>query len=290
MPTFRNGAAGAGARALPMLAALAVGMACPRAAQAQPSAEQPEALAQPPSGMGPERAIGSWSIRFGAGAVLGSAYPGSETLMLNPLPIVDIDYRAGLPGVDSIFLNARDGLGIVALRRGPFSLGGGVGFSLGRDQDVAARLHGLGDIDPAAVGNLFLRADFGRLGFSAKVDRAFGQQDGTTVTVGAGYRMRITPRLMMAAQVGLTWADGDHMQQWFGVTDTQARRSSLARYSAGAGFRNVTVGLNAIYRASEHWELNAGVGLSQLLGDAADSPITQQAAQPFGLVGVAYRF
>lgn len=258
--------------------------------RAQPASEQPEALAQRPAGAGPVPASGSWAVRVGAGGALGPNYPGSETIAASPLPLLDVTYRPALMGLDTVFLSTRDGLGVIPLRFGPVAAGASLSFLPGRDQDLAARLNGLGDIDPAAAANVFLRADFGPLGVSARVERGLGQQEGTTLTLGAAYRVRVTPQLMMMAQAGVTWADGEYMQQWFGVDARQAARSRFGRYDAGAGVRNVSAGLNGVYVMGGRWELNAGVGVSQLLGDAADSPITQRATQPFGILGVAYRF
>jgi outer membrane protein len=257
-------------------------------ARAQPASERPGALVRRDAGRVPP--VDGWSARLGAGVAVGPAYPGSESIMPAPLPIIDLAYRPGLVGLDTIFLSAREGLGVIPLRFGPIAVGASVSFLPGRDQDVAARLAGLGDIDPAATGNLFVRGEFGPFGLSARLERGLGGQEGTTVTLGAAWRMPLAPRLLVMAQAGVTWADGEHIQQWFGVDATQAARSRFGRYDAGAGFRNVSAGINAIYLLGERWELSAGVGVSQLLGDAADSPITQQATQPFGVLGVGYRF
>ncbi|MGX9962898.1 MipA/OmpV family protein [Roseomonas sp. F4] len=260
--------------ALAMLAFTGAAAALPGAAQAQ-RAPLPE---------------NGWSMRLGAGAAIGPAYPGSETTQFSPFPLVDLAYRPALPLLDTVFLNARDGLGVVALRQGPFSIGGSIGYAPGRDQDVAARLQGMGDIEAAARANLFLRADFGQFGLSVEAARALGDQEGTTLTFGASLRQPVGPRLMLLGRVEATWADEDHMQQWFGVTSQQASRSRFAAYNAEAGFRSVSGSLTAIYSLSDRWSLSGSAGVAQLLGDAADSPITESKTQPFGLVGVTYRF
>ncbi len=235
-------------------------------------------------------AAGGWSLRLGAGAAIGPAYPGSETTEVSPFPLLDLAYRPALPLLDTVFLNPRDGLGVVAFRQGPFSIGGSIGYAPGRDQDVAARLQGMGDIEDAARANLFLRGDFGRFGLSLEAARALGDQEGTTLTLGASMRQPVGPRLMLLGRVEATWADEDSMQQWFGVTSRQASRSRFAAYNAEAGFRSVQGSLTAIYSLGDRWSLSGTAGVAQLLGDAADSPITESKTQPFGLVGVTYRF
>lgn len=264
----------------PMALALAVLAAAGTSAALVPGAQAQQPPLQP----------NAWSVRLGAGMVVNPAYPGSESIQIMPVPMLDIAYRPALPLLDTVFLNMPDGLGVIAYRGGPFSIGASVGLALGRDQDVAARLHGMGDIESAARASAFVRADFGRFGLSLQVNRALGDQEGTTLALGATLRQPIGDRLMLMGRVEAIWADGDSMQQWFGVTAQQARRSRFAAYDAGSGLRSVGATLTGIYRLSDNWSLNATIGVSQLLGDAADSPITQRATQPFGMLGIGYRF
>lgn len=273
--------------ALFLLAVSAFAVAPLVLAQAQ---QAPVQVGDPARRRGGEVGVGEASVRLGAGAAFGPAYPGSRTIRATPLPFVEAAYRPGLPFLDTIFLNARDGLGVIAFREGPLSIGGSIGFAPGRDQDVAARLRGMGDIEAAARASLFVRADFGQFGLSLQSFSALGDQEGNSLVLGASVRQPIAPGLMLMGRIDATWADGDHMQQWFGVTAQQARRSRLAAYNAGAGLRSVSANLTGIYSISENWSLSVSAGVTQLLGDAADSPITERATQPFGLLGVTYRF
>lgn len=239
----------------------------------------------------PGPAQGDWSVSLGVGALVAPEYPGSESFAVTPVPLIDVSYRAGLPLLDTVFLNSRDGLGIVMLRQGPFSFGGAVGYAPGRDEDEAARLHGLGDIDAAARASLFVEADFGAVSLSLRGDRALGDQEGTTVTAGAAYHQRVVEKLAMVARIETVWADDDHMQQWFGIDGEQAARSAVFdAYEAEAGFQSVSLSVTGVYDLTETWKVNATVGITRLLGDAADSPITERENQPYGLLGLSYRF
>ncbi len=254
-------------------------------------AQQAPIQVEPPSvRQGAELRPAQWQVRLGAGAAFGPIYPGSSTIRAVPLPVLEVAYRPELPFLDSVFFNGRDGLGVVAFRQGPISIGGSVGFAPGRDQDLAARLHGMGDIDSAARASLFLRADFGPFGLSLQGYQAMGEQEGATLVLGASMRQPIGRRLMLLGRVEATWADEDNMQQWFGVTTQQASRSRFPAYNAGAGLRSVSANLTGIYNITDSWSLSVSAGVSQLLGDAADSPITERKTQPFGLLGVTYRF
>lgn len=257
---------------LGVLAGMAVGGAAPAA-----RAQEPEAP-------------GSFSLRLGAGVGFAPAYPGAEAIMASPLPIIDARWRTGLSVFDTVYLSTQDGLGAVVLRTGPFSIAGGVGFAPGRDEDASARLRGLGDIDAAARGYVTFRADLGQVDLSLRVDRYFGEQEGTTLTFGAAYRQPITPALTLIGRVGAVWADGEQQRLWFGIDDLQSRRSGLPTFRPGSGFRNVNASLTGRYAISTSWDISATIGVTHLLGDAADSPITQRETQPFGMLGVSYRF
>jgi outer membrane protein len=256
-------------------------------AQAQ---QAPVEVDEPSVRRGGEAGIGDWSVRLGAGAAFGPSYPGSRTIRATPIPVVEVAYRPGLPLLDTVFFNARDGLGVIALRQGPISIGGSVGYAAGRDQDLAARLQGMGDIEGAARASLFVRAEFGRFELSLQSFHAMGDQEGTVLTLGAAIRQPIAPGLLLVGRVEASWADADDMQQWFGVSAGQASRSRFAAYDAGAGLRQVSANLTGIYSITDHWSVTASVGVTELVGDAADSPITERVTQPYGLLGLTYRF
>ena len=88
------------------------------------------------------------------------------------------------------------------------------------------------------------------------------------------------------------WASHDAMQTWFGVTSSQAARSreGLSTYSPSSGFKSATLFTNWSYRINPSWSTITTVGVTTLLGDARDSPLTERRANVFGSVGVVYAF
>jgi outer membrane scaffolding protein for murein synthesis (MipA/OmpV family) len=279
-----------------MLAACTIGLiaAGPARGQTRPTKMPP--LASSSTVADRQAAIpapGSWSASLGAGALFAPAFPGAKTFIVTPAPLPDISYRAALPALDTIFLNTRDGLGVVVLRAGPFSAGGSIGVSFGRRESWALyQLAGMGDIDAAPRGSLFLRADIDVFGLSLQADRAFGAQNGTTVTFEGTVRQRIAPSITLIATAGVTWADSRYMQQWFGVDSVQSGNSTLRFpvYQPGSGLRSVSGSLTGVYGLSRSWSIMATAGITQLLGDAANSPIVETPTQPFGLLGLSYKF
>ena len=88
--------------------------------------------------------------------------------------------------------------------------------------------------------------------------------------------------------VGLTLANAEHMQAYFGVTSRQSLASSYRYFEAGSGIRDVcaNVALTHLYnhRISATLELSA----SSLQGEARRSPLTRQDTTVSGVLGVGY--
>ncbi len=99
-----------------------------------------------------------------------------------------------------------------------------------------------------------------------------------------------TNRLTLTPGVGITWADDNYMRTFFGVSPQQSARSGLPVFNAGAGVKDVTVGLNANYSLNRHWFLMTNAGAKLLLDDAEKSPITHASVSPVFSTIVGYHF
>jgi MipA family protein len=91
--------------------------------------------------------------------------------------------------------------------------------------------------------------------------------------------------------LGTTYGSGNYMGTFFDVRAADSAESGLPAYDADAGFRDVRLTLGALVPVSEHWLLGVGVMFMRLVGDAADSPIVDDAGSPnqiSGGAGVAY--
>ena len=81
------------------------------------------------------------------------------------------------------------------------------------------------------------------------------------------------------------------MSTFFGVRSRDSAQSGLAAFDADAGFRDVRLTLGVVVPITEHWLVGAGVMFMRLVGDAADSPIVDDAGSPnqiSGGLGAAY--
>jgi MipA family protein len=251
---------------------------------ASPGFAQAPAPAAPPAK--PETPV--WSVSVGAGTFVTPEYEGSKDYKIQPYPFVEVRYR------DVAFLNLREGLGVnvvntPSLRFGPF-----VNYRGGRDQDANSALKGLGDVDPAldAGGFAEYRYERFRVGLNAR-QAVTDTKLGALVGLSASAQLVQTPGFTLSVGPSATWASGDYMETYFGVSSAQAARSGLRRYEASSGFKDYGGNLTASYALDEKWRVTSLVSVKRLIGDAADSPIVKdkgEATQFTGGVFVGYRF
>lgn len=97
----------------------------------------------------------------------------------------------------------------------------------------------------------------------------------------------VTPRFRAGSQladkirgegrISTTWASGDYMGNWFSVNRRDAARTGLDSYDADEGFKDLTLGGSLSWAFAGSWSLVGLASYSRMLGDAADSPIVDDA-------------
>ncbi|EFF73359.1 MipA/OmpV family protein [Achromobacter piechaudii] len=235
---------------------------------------------------GAVQAQGANSIGLGVGAI--PVYEGSSQYRAMPVPL--INYHAG-----NFFITPRMGLPAMGLKTSlATDLDAGVflGLGLGRDADDADRTKGLDDIDFHAAYGAYVEWRPGRYSLGAGYKQAARSGYGGTLQLRASYAAIMTEQHVVQVGVSTEWANHDAMQTWFGVTSSQAARSreGLSTYSPSSGFKSAALYTTWIYRIDRSWSTVSTVGVSTLLGDARDSPLTERKSNMFGSVGVMYRF
>lgn len=80
------------------------------------------------------------------------------------------------------------------------------------------------------------------------------------------------------------------MDTFFGVTRAQSLRSGLQTFDPGAGFKSVSAKIGTDIAVTPDWTLDASVGYSRLIGDAADSPLVSSADRYEGRIGLSRSF
>ena len=251
-----------------------------------------------------------FSFSLGAGIRYSADYEGSDDYEASALPMLSVDWtskRAELGdgetdasvGLLDASLSFPKGLDVTfADIRGPFGaveFSTGLGYDFGRDAGDNDALRGMGDIDGFVVGK-FGALVKSRIGLFAGADlnQSLSDDDnGYTVETKLGMQMPVSDSVVFIPQVSAVWASDDHMQQFFGVSGSQAASSGYGRYTPESGFKTVGFGVAANWGITENWSLIGNVGVDRLIGDAADSPLVDgpgSATQPSVFLGGSYKF
>jgi outer membrane scaffolding protein for murein synthesis (MipA/OmpV family) len=178
---------------------------------------------------------------------------------------------------------------------GGLKAGVSVNYSLGRGPKQSGLLYGLPEISSAAVVSGFLTYDFRPFSVGIDVNNRLGSDGGVTVALGGDYTIQPLRRLQVSLGPKVILADRQYEKTFFGVSGSSAARATalgnpMQAYDATAGVENVELSVNARYTITERWFATVHVGLSELVGSAADSPLTQRKFQPSAAAGVIYRF
>jgi outer membrane scaffolding protein for murein synthesis (MipA/OmpV family) len=124
----------------------------------------------------------------------------------------------------------------------------------------------------------------------AELLQDIGGSDGITLEVGPTLEHQLSPMLGVEIGASTTFADNRHMEDYFGVSASQATASGLGAFDAEAGFKRIDLNVGAQWLMSDNWLLIGEAGIGRLVGDAADSPITENNVQGSVFAGVAYVF
>ncbi|MES2757559.1 MAG: MipA/OmpV family protein [Pseudomonadota bacterium] len=114
---------------------------------------------------------------------------------------------------------------------------------------------------------------------------------GATWNIGV-QRIAAEPALRHAVFVtaGLTLANREHNQAFFGVSAAEAQRSGYRLYQASGGLKDVYLGARWNWALAPSWIVTSSLQASRLLGSAEESPLVQRPANLTVSTALAYRF
>lgn len=227
-----------------------------------------------------------FELTVGGAAGVGPDYEGADSYEAVALPFFELSWR------DRIFVGL-DGIRALNPLTENIRIGPLLSYDGGRDEDDNDDLEGLGDVDGSVTLGIVAEVEFGPYQFDARVEKAIDGHTGWLAALAASRNFQLSERLNLGLALKTSLADDDYMNDFFGITAMQSRRSGLSRFDADAGFKDVGVGLSLDYALTDHWLLFASGGYARLLGDAADSPLVEDrgsADQFSAMLGGAYRF
>lgn len=241
-----------------------------------------------------DRLFSNVSLGVGAFAFVGPSYEGSNEFSIAAIPIAFPVFKPETDDRARVKFGGLDNVRVSVFRRGGFDIGPIVGYSFGRDEDLSDNLTGLGNVDGGLVLGGFSSFTFGQAfveaGLSAQVTG--GSDNGFIADIGAGYTMEVLPRVSLTGRVGTQYASQDYMDRYFSVSAAQADASTQGyrAFVASSGIKNISATLSLNFDASERLSLRASTGYSRLIGDAADSPISEADNQFSGGAGFIFKF
>lgn len=218
-----------------------------------------------------------WNVSLGLASLVRPTFAGSDRYIVTPLPLVNVVWR------DTIALNY-EGLSIYR-RGGNLRIGAALTFDGGRDEDGGDRvvsfssgddrLLGMGEIDPSIGLKAFASYRLWGIELGASGTKFVGaQNEGILASLSATRRFALSQRFSLSPRIGVTWADQNYMQTFFGVTAPQAARTGFGQFDAEAGLLDVSAGLSATYLLSAHWFVRADAAVRSFQADARNSPLS----------------
>jgi len=239
--------------------------------------------------------VGARSAEWTAGGVvvISPKYEGSKSHRVIGIPYIFPSFNEAS---NMVAIRGADDVRLRLINHGAFVAGPLLGYKFDREASDGRKLRGWGDVD----GGLVLGAFAGYrllpwLTFDLSYHRTVtGDVDGGQLRFGLEYEAPVSDRLTLLARVGATYADDDYMAGYFGVTTAQAAASAafanLPQYDAGAGFKDVHVGVGARIQIDPRWALMIGSRYGRLVGDAADSPVIETKDQLSGFANLTFKF
>jgi MipA family protein len=219
---------------------------------------------------------------LGLGAALGPEFLGSDEMEVSPVPLVDIKYGR-------LFAKVGDGIGVNVLEIENVTAGIAVDWMGGYDDDDVP--NGIEEVDGALGARLFVATELYGVNAGLSVTQAVTDTDrGLIVDASLGYPIHITDRFTVSPGISTSWANGKYMDGYFGINASEAAASGLAYYKPSSGFRDVSAKISANYRVTDHISTIGMIGVTQLVGDAADSPLVEEETSLKLMLGVAYTF
>jgi len=172
-----------------------------------------------------------------------------------------------------------------------WSLSASLRMDNGRTFDDDPVWRGLPDIRSTLRGRVSLRRPLGgRWGWGASVDHdLLGRDGGLRLNSGFSYVYPVSDRTQWDFGVSATLGNARYMQTHFGISPQGAATVGRSPYRLGGGLEGVQLGWNASTALGAHWVLFGGVGVSNLRGDAARSPLVTRNTTSSATLGIAYR-
>jgi len=233
-------------------------------------------------------------LTLGGGVDVAPRYSGSDKSRVTAAQVVDYAMANGF------FISTTRGLGY-GNRVGNLDYSAALSYRAGRkDRDVSSDsiasgsdyLRGMGDIKGSVVvvpGLGYRITDWLNVQLQAEVPVS-ERDNGEAVHFGIASPLYTSPENSVTLALTGSWGSSKYMQTYYGVSAAQSAASGFARNDAGSGIYAYSLNLDWTHKLTSRWSLLAAAGVTQLTGEAGDSPIVQRKTSPVGSLKVTYSF
>lgn len=230
-------------------------------------------------------------LTLGAGFGAAPRYLGSKEQQLQPGLMVD--YEAG----NGFFAGTTRGIGFGSAAgalqwSAALSYDGGRSEKDGKLSSGSRELRGMGRIEGSAVALLgagVMPFEGASLSLMAAMPLSHRER-GTSYQLAGSATLARLGGGELSAELNLSFADRRYAQAFFGVTPQQSASSGYQAYAPGRGLYAVGAGLSWSFDLDQRWGLQASLGATRLVGDAADSPIVHRRTHPTAGLMLTYSF
>ena len=214
----------------------------------------------------PSMADEGWGGTIGAGAIYAPDYVGSDDYEIRAWPAVTLTYG------DRFYLNSLGGLGWNAITRGSWKVSPFISYTRGRDND--RDLSRLDKVDGGATAGLRVAYTNGAWTYTGDAQTPFtGDMDGQQFSLKARWQGRLGKQWFASLGPSLTYSSADWTNDMFGISSRESVRSGLRSYDSDDGYLRFRLGGSLSYQLTSDWSITGLASVSQLTGDAKDSPI-----------------
>ena len=233
-------------------------------------------------------------LTLGGGVDVAPRYSGSDKSRVSAAQVVDYAMANGF------FVSTTRGIGY-GNSFGNLDYNAALSYRAGRkDRDVSSDsiasgsddLRGMGDIKGSAIvvpGLGYRVTDWLTVQLQAEVPVS-ERDNGEAVHFCIASPLYTSPKNALTLALTGSWGSSKYVQTYYGVNAAQSAASGFARHDAGSGIYAYSLNLDWTHKLTSRWSLLAAAGVTQLTGEAGDSPIVQRKTSPVGSLKVTYSF
>ncbi len=245
-----------------------------------------------PSGVGPRQA--GWRSQWGIGVIANPKFVGSDDYNIQPIPYLDFRYMDAKG--TKYFANVPQGIGGFFYRHRDPKTGGFVSIGAAIAPGFAVRddsIDGLDEVGLSTEARIYAEAGGRRWVAAATLAQDVGSgHEGAYLDLSAQRRGRLGEGSGFYA-VGpvLRIGDDTYKESFFNISAAESAATGFPEYDADAGVERLGLqGLISLPMGKSKWRLTSLLRVSQLIDNAADSPIIEDKTQYFFLAAFTRPF